>query len=150
MDKPNNMSVKEYLYRVMSVRTNTPEKIITAIVDHQFEGVIEAMEKPGIHSIEISGFGKFLFNTKKSLKKAEMYKKTMDSLRVALADPTLTGNKREIAAKKLSGMENWMEKSKPKFDGTNKNIGGVEESPSTPRGIKDSDSGDLEREDEGL
>ncbi len=150
MDKPTAMSVKDYLYRVMSVSTNTPEKIIAAVVNHQFEGVMLAMDKPGIHSIEVSGFGKFLFNTKKSQRMLAAYIKSMDTCRATINDPNATESKKEHASKTLASMEVWLEKSKPKFNGANESIGGVEEPLDASRGIEDSDSGDLKREDENL
>jgi len=66
MDKPQSMSVKDYIMRVQSVRTNTPLKIIEAVVDFQFEDANKALSLPNVHSIEISGFAKFSFNMKKA------------------------------------------------------------------------------------
>lgn len=143
MDKPIAMSVKDYLYRIMSVSTNTPEKIIAAVVDHQFEGVMLAMEKPGIHTIEVSGFGKFIFNTKKSQKVMVGYLRLMDTFRNIIADPDTTDSKKESVSKKLAAMEVWLEKSKPKFNGANESIGGLEKSSGTSRGIEITDTEDI-------
>ncbi len=67
MDKPISMSVKDYLIKTMSVRTKIPSSTIDCVIKSQFENIIEAMQDN--RSIEISGFGKFLFNVKKSEKR---------------------------------------------------------------------------------
>ena len=71
MDKPKSLSVKDFLIRKMSVKLLIPEYTIEAIVTHQFQGALKAMTTN--KSIEISGFGKFLFNEKRALKKLEKF-----------------------------------------------------------------------------
>lgn len=69
MDKPLSMSVKEYLTKVMSLKMNIPSSTIDAIISHQFEEANKALVCND--SVEISGFGKFLFKRKKAIKKLE-------------------------------------------------------------------------------
>ena len=69
MDKPISMSVKDYLIRTLAVKMLTSEKTLEAVVNHQFQSANEAMGTN--KSVEISGFGKFLFNDKKAVKKME-------------------------------------------------------------------------------
>jgi peptidoglycan hydrolase CwlO-like protein len=61
------MSHKEYLVRALSVKLAMSEKIIEAVVNHQFQSANEAMDVN--RSLELSGFGRILFNNKKAIKK---------------------------------------------------------------------------------
>ncbi len=62
-------TLKEILIRTTAVRLAVPEKTVEAIVNHQFTSLLEAMDLN--HSLEISGFGKFVFNLKKAKKRAD-------------------------------------------------------------------------------
>ena len=57
MNKPQSMSHKDFLIRTLAVKLSVNEKMIEAIVNHQFQSANEAMDLN--HSIELSGFGKF-------------------------------------------------------------------------------------------
>lgn len=67
MDKPRHLSMKDYLVRTLAVKLRVPEKTLDAVISHQFQSANEAMLTN--KSIEISGFGKLLFNKKKAEKK---------------------------------------------------------------------------------
>ena len=69
MDKPVNLSVKNFLIRKLSTDKVIPEKVVDAIVTHQFSTVIDALLK--YKSVEISGWGKFVFNQKRADKMFE-------------------------------------------------------------------------------
>jgi nucleoid DNA-binding protein len=66
-NKPNSMSMKDYLIRVQSVKAMMSEKTIEAVINHQFQSASLAMRTN--NSVELSGFGKFYFNTKKAIKR---------------------------------------------------------------------------------
>lgn len=59
-----SLSVKNFLIRKLSSDMIIPEATVEAVVNHQFAEVVAATEKLG--SLEISGFGKLLFNRKKA------------------------------------------------------------------------------------
>lgn len=65
--KPHSMTVKEWLIKSLALSTEIPEKVIDAVVSHQFQEAHSALEIND--SVEISGFGKFFFNRKKLLTK---------------------------------------------------------------------------------
>ena len=67
MDKPLSLSVKDYIIRKMSIKMKVTEKVIDNVVTHQFSSAHEALVKN--KSVEISGFGKFIFNDKKAISK---------------------------------------------------------------------------------
>jgi nucleoid DNA-binding protein len=149
MDKPIAMPLKEYLLRIMSVRTNIPEKTIEAVMTHQFEGVVKAMETPQIHSIEVSGFGKFIFNHKKALKKWGDFVVRKGELENTLKED-LTEQKRKATEAKLKIVSLWLEKSKPKIDGIKAYFRRLEEQADTSGGSEDIDRGDLREETEDM
>ena len=66
MDKPLTLSVKQFLIRRTSVDMAIPEKVIEEVINHQFASMLDAMTRND--SVEMSGFGKFLFNSKKVLR----------------------------------------------------------------------------------
>ena len=66
MDKPISLSVKDFIIRKMAVKLMMSEKTID-VINHQFNSANEALKYN--NSVEISGFGKFLFNQKKAIKR---------------------------------------------------------------------------------
>lgn len=150
MDKPDAMPLKEYLLKIMSVRLNAPVTTIDAIMSHQFESVTKAMQTPGIHSIEVSGFGKFLFNHKKAIKKWEAQLLLQKELLEKLKDADISQLKRDSLNLKLSILSEWIEKSKPKIDGIIKDMGGLEKPITSTRAVESSDREDSSREVEHM
>jgi len=64
MEKPMSMPLKEHLIKKLSLKLNIYEKIIGTVITDQFT---EAFRATSTHnSIELSGFGKFVFNQKKA------------------------------------------------------------------------------------
>lgn len=116
MDKPMSMSVKDYLIRILSARTNTPVKIIEAVVTHQMNGMNKAMQTPGIHSIEMSGFAKFIFNHKKAKKKFDKNLSKEKLFTDILNKPDLTDKQKSSYTLKLENTIKWMEEIKPKIE----------------------------------
>lgn len=131
MDKPISMSVKDYLIRIMAVKTMTSEKTIEAIVNHQFQSASEAMSEH--NSLEISGFGKFYFNHKKAQKKMEKLLSKADVFRRQMENETLSEQKRNSASVKLANTLAGIEMLKPKLQGDENqsvtDVRGVEEPP---------------------
>jgi hypothetical protein len=84
-NKPNSMSMKDYLIRVQSVKAMTSEKIIEAVINHQFQSASLAMRTN--NSVELSGFGKFYFNTKKAIKRLVFLEKKRDDLQNIVDSP---------------------------------------------------------------
>lgn len=95
MEKPTTMSIKEFIIRSMSTTLVIPEKTITTVIDHQFLGVSSAMKKH--NSIEISGFGKFLFNLKKAEKRMEKFVSQKNLFEERMNDETLSEVRRNTA-----------------------------------------------------
>lgn len=144
MDKPISMSTKEYIMRVMSVRTNTPLKTIEAVVDFQMQGANEALQHH--YSIELSGFAKFFFNYKKALKKMEKNLSKKENFERMLLNPDITETKRNSLNLKLENTIKFIENLKPKLDGIQQINRGLEEQSSTLKGDEGIDRTDISEE----
>lgn len=126
MDKPRSLSVKDFLIRKMSIKFNTPEKVIESVVNHQFQSATLAFNDQ--KSVELSGFGKFLFNEKKAVKKMETMLIQKQVLEQTIIDETATDRKRKAAEVKLESLLQAIEILKPKIDYEPKSdIRGLEE-----------------------
>jgi len=93
MEKPQTLSVKDWIIRNLSVKTNTQERIIEAVINHQMTMGREALEK--CNSLEFAGFGKFYFYRKKAEKKLEKYKIIRDKCTEYLKDDALSEHRRK-------------------------------------------------------
>ena len=113
MNKPKSLSVKDFLIRKMSVKINIPEKNIEAVVNHQFQSAAIAMLTN--KSIEFSGFGKYLFNTKKAIKKFEKLTSQEKVFTSISEDETRTPLRRKTALDKLKYTKADIEILKPKI-----------------------------------
>lgn len=100
MDKPISLSVKQFIIRKMAVSLMVPEKTIEAVVNHEFNAMIEAMRT--VSSVELSGFGRFLFNSTKAVRTMRKYKNSQRCLEELLSGP-LTEQKRKNTQAKLDG-----------------------------------------------
>ena len=131
MDKPRSLSIKDYIIRKMSIKFNTSEKIIESVVNHQFQSATIAFNDQ--KSVELSGFGKFLFNEKKAVKKMETMLVQKQVLEQTIVDETATDRKRKAAEVKLESLLQAIEILKPKIDYEPKSdIRGLEEQTNSP------------------
>jgi nucleoid DNA-binding protein len=131
MDKPRSLSIKDYIIRKMSIKFNTSEKIIESVVNHQFQSATIAFNDQ--KSVELSGFGKFLFNEKKAVKKMETMLIQKQVLEQTIVDQTATDRKRKAAEVKLESLLQAIEILKPKIDYEPKSdIRGLEEQTNSP------------------
>ena len=127
MDKPKSLSVKDFLIRKMSIKLNTSEKTIDAVITHQFQAATQALLTND--SVEISGLGKFLFNKKKAVKRMELMLIQKEQLEKTLADDAASERKKNTAKAKLDSLNLAIEILKPKIE-TNEHqtdLRGVEE-----------------------
>jgi len=125
MDKPKSLSVKDYIIRKMSIKMLIPEKIIDAVVTHQFSSAINALSTN--NSVEISGFGKFTFNEKKAIKKLDKYYMLKELVEKTLADDNASEQKKRSAQTKLDNIIIAINTLKTKVNESKSDIRGVEE-----------------------
>ena len=119
MKKPQSMSIKEWIIKKMAISMVVPEKIIDAVVTHQFDSANDAVN---VHKIvEISGFGKFHFNQKKAQGQYEKLNKIKQAYERMLLDENITETKKNAVELKLQIIETSIKTLKPKINepGTN-------------------------------
>lgn len=114
MDKPKSLSVKDYLIRVLAVKMLTSEKVIEAVVDHQYQSTNDAMATN--YSVEIAGFGKMLFNNKKALRRMEKLYSKEALFTKMLLDKSITEQKRQSLTLKLHNTRLTIEALKPRIN----------------------------------
>ena len=144
MDKPINLSMKDYLIRKLAVKLMTPEKTLEAVVNHQFQSANEAMYIN--KSVEISGFGKFIFNEGKAIRKMSMYLDIEKALLNNLSKPDLSEGKQNLVNMKLATTRTNIELLKPKLNENNHqllpDLRGLEEQSDSPQEDQGSNSKD--------
>jgi len=85
MDKPINLSDKDFLVRKLSVKLMMSEQIVNAIITHQIDSLYNEMKTNDI--VELAGWGKFYFNTKKAQKRIIELQAILDALNKQLLKP---------------------------------------------------------------
>jgi nucleoid DNA-binding protein len=128
MDKPINMSVKDYLVRTLAVKMLISEKTIEAVVNHQFQSANEAMDFN--NSLEIAGFGKFYFNEKKATKRIGALNAKKTAMETIIADETTSEQKRrssQVTLDKTEALINLLKTKTIYEDQLLSDIRGVEE-----------------------
>lgn len=102
INKPMSMSVKEWIIRRMAVNMVIPEKVIDAVITHQFDSANDALNLNKI--VEISGFGKFYFNQAKAEKQLVKWNLIKEAYENILLNDSTTIEKRkntEVRLEKL-------------------------------------------------
>lgn len=148
MDKPMSMSVKDYLIRMMAVKMMVSEKTIEAVVDHQFQSANQALQEND--SVEISGFGKFLFNRKKAEKLMEKMLSKKAMFEKQMNNESLSEHKRMSAANKLANTLESIETLKPRIYEVQRDLRGVEEQADSSRTYEGADRGSEQGENDDL
>lgn len=107
------MSVKEWIIKRMAISLVISEKVIDSIITHQFDSANDALNLND--TIEISGFGKFYFNTKKAnlhYVKLLAMKQAYDN---TLNDPLTTDKKRHSTNLRMVTLLHDIKMLKPKI-----------------------------------
>ena len=112
-NKPKSMSHKEYLVRTLSVKLAMSEKLVETVVMHQFQSANEAMDVH--HSLELSGFGRIIFNNKKAIKKLAAYEKKLEKAQEQLQLNTSTEADRKKAQDIINVVTMQIKMLKPKI-----------------------------------
>jgi hypothetical protein len=112
-DKPSTMSVREWITKKVALASTIPENVIRRVVAHQFDSAYDALEK--FNSIEISGFGKFYYNTTKADKELIHCKEQADSWQKRLESEGATEKERQQAREQVKWFNDkveWMTNKK--------------------------------------
>lgn len=130
------MTDKEFLIRTIASKLLIAEKTIDAVINHQFASANSAMDTN--KSIEISGFGKFMFNEKKAAKRLKSYMMKQHDMFTIINHPTSTSEQIRKATIIYNDMVDNIALLKPNIsDEFLRDLRGLEEqvdSPSTNEG----------------
>jgi nucleoid DNA-binding protein len=128
MNKPPSMSIKEYLVKRIAVNKvwdkMISEKTIDAVISHQFDSASAATATN--NSIEISGFGKFMFNEKRAIKQMQKYTEQIAYYSKMLSSE-LTEAERRNTEMRLESINNNVKALKPKLNEPSTDNRGMEE-----------------------
>lgn len=143
MDRPLYLSVKDYIIRKMAVKMMVPEKTLEAVINHQFRSANDALRVN--ESVEISGFGKFYFNRKKSYKRMVNLLSKKQSFENILATKELSEQRRATIHTIIANTIDEIETLKPRIhqDEFQAYLRGLEKQPgssSSPQGDDKQDS----------
>lgn len=146
-NKPQSMTVKDWIIRKLAPKMMINEKTIEAVVNHQFQGANEALSKH--KSLEISGFGKWIFNEKKAIKTMAKFESQKALFEKMLQQEDLTDRKRQSLILKLQTALDGIRDLKPKLYENSTDLRGVEEQSISSQGDgrSDQDSGRGENAD---
>ena len=116
--KSANTPIKEYIIKKIAVNKVTDklisEKTIDLVISHQFESAIKAMMTN--NTVEISGFGKFLFNFKRAQKELTKYEKIREHYTSLLQNTSLSEEQRKDLEDKLAIANDGIKNLKPRVD----------------------------------
>lgn len=149
MDRPISLSVKDFLIRKLAIKILTSEKTIEEVINHQFSSANEAIGNPDNKSVEISGFGKFIFNEKKAVKRMERLLQIEKHLK-NIIETSPSEQRRKTAGDKLHSLKMTIEMLKPKINEHFTNHGGVEEQHNTTSQVETGDKGDEQGENSNM
>lgn len=146
MERPKSLTIKDFLIRKMSVRMLIPEFTLDAIVSHQFQSANQAMLNT--KSVEISGFGKFVFNDKKAVKKMEKLLSQKALFERLMNDDSLSEQRRNNARLKYESVILNISVLKPKITNNEikSDLRGMEEQASSTSSIERVDTKDISGE----
>ena len=113
MNKPNTMSVKEFIIKRMAISLVVSEKVIDQVVQHQFDSANDALNTND--TVEISGFGKFFFNTKKANTHYNKLLAMKQAYENTLADPLTTEKRRHSTEQRMITVLSDIKMLKPKI-----------------------------------
>jgi nucleoid DNA-binding protein len=133
-EKPNSVSHKDWFVRNLAESFNIDKDVVDKVIKHQFEGVLLAMQKN--KSVEISGFGKFIWNHKAALRKLDTMDKQIRAFRNKISNSTS-----ELKISKWNDIiDEMLLKRQMLINRINEidgNLRGLEESPAPEKRIKE-------------
>jgi len=107
------MSVKEFIIKRMAISLVVSEKIIDNVIQHQFDSANDALNTND--TIEISGFGKFFFNTKKANTHYNKLLAMKQAYENTLADTSITEKRRHSTEQRMITVLSDIKMLKPKI-----------------------------------
>lgn len=104
MNKPVTMSHKEWIIKQLSLKLVISEKVIDTVVNNQFDGALEVLGNK--NSIELSGFGKFVYNEARAKSYLKKYYNQLNAYTKALEQKDISATDIRRFSKKLETAKN--------------------------------------------
>jgi len=117
--------LQDTLIKTTAIKLAIPERIVEAVVNHQFASTTAAMDGSN-RTVEISGFGKFKFSLIKANKRLERLEKRVETLEEQLANPETLKKSEEWTKSNLNVTKRLIKQLKPIVDEFQADIRGVE------------------------
>jgi nucleoid DNA-binding protein len=111
--RPVSLPIKSFLIRKLAVNTMIPERDLEVVINHQFTSALDAMSNN--NSVEISGFGKFLFNMTRANKAMDKFLSQKEIYEKLLEKEDLSEAKRKSTEARLKSAEDNIRTLKPKL-----------------------------------
>ena len=99
---PKKLTTREKLIKKISSEKVISQMVIELVVKHQFDSAHEALKTN--ESVELSGFGKFLFNIKKAKRRMGQLEKVRNTYSEMLKNPEMPEKQAAFIKGKLSGL----------------------------------------------
>ena len=99
---PKKLTTREKLIKKISSEKVISQMVIEQVVKHQFDSAHEALKTN--NSVELSGFGKFLFNTKKAQRRIGQLEKVKVTYTEMLKNPEMPEKQAAFLKSKLSNL----------------------------------------------
>ena len=97
----------------MSTKLVVSEIVLNQVITHQFNSAHDALKNN--NSVEISGYGKFLFNKKKAKTKVKSLEKVKESYEKILTEDDISLKRSNFIKSKLSSINLTLNSLKPKI-----------------------------------
>lgn len=108
-----SMPLKEWLIKRLSLQLRVPEKIIDVVITDQFVSAFQATTNH--NSIELSGFGKFVFSQTKAAKQMAKYESQKSLYETILNNSDISEEQRRNNMMRLATTNKNIEHLKPKI-----------------------------------
>lgn len=103
----NKLPLRQQLIKKMVVDMAIPQSTIEAVISHQFQSAVKAMESN--FSVEISGFGRFTYNKKRALKMITTNDRNLRDLNAELASEDISPTRKLKVEMKIGIISSYRE-----------------------------------------
>src|SRR6478736_3913972 len=112
-DKPVTMPLRDFLIKQIAKDRNIHYSVVEAIITHQFDTANQATYTH--KSLEISGFGKFVFSDSKANSQLIRYEDMISKINILMSNPDVTEKELLVHQKKLDGTKNLRDELKKRM-----------------------------------
>lgn len=108
--------LQDTLIKTTSIKLAISERIVEAVVNHQFSSANAAITDGTNSTVELSGFGKFIFSKKKAIKRLEKLEAVAKDLQDQIDNPETLKKDLQWTKKSLTATKRIIKQLKPIVD----------------------------------